>query len=551
MNPQTLSIGDLMTGLSQPAAYPHRVDSVDVRQTHISAVFLAGDQVFKVKKPVRLPFLDFSTLERRKFFCDEEVRLNRRLAPDVYRGVVPIHATPAGLRIGTDAGEDIAGPVVEWAVRMNRLPDDAMFAARMERDLLTHGQVETLAQRVAEFHRAARLTAGSDEALAARISACGEFDRIAAAVRDNIDFAKKQIGQTISAAVHQRLQDATELSLSRLKPLIDRRVAKGMIRDLHGDLHLDHVYLFEDRPPPADVVIIDCIEFNEAFRFIDVVADIAFCAMDFLFHGRGDFSRTFRDAYFAASEDADGPELLPFYTAYRAAVRGKVDGITAAEPEIPPAQRDAAANRSAAYWLLALGELEPVDQRPVLVLASGLPGTGKSTLARELADSLGFQWIRSDEVRKELASAAGAEPSAGPKDYLTGIYSIEWTDRTYAECLCRVAAALRLGGRVVVDATFVEEQRRQQFLSAAIELGAPAVWLVCDAAPSVVRDRLAKRRNDASDADWSIYQKAASAWQPPSRFSDRALVTIDANQDSPSMLRQAVDAISRVLCGSN
>ena len=543
MNQQALSIGDLIAGLSQPGAYPSPVDSVDVRQTHISAVFLVGAFVFKVKKPVRLPFLDFSTLEQRKFYCDEEVRLNRRLAPDVYLGVVPIQATPDGLRIGGDA----EGPVVEWAVKMTRLPDDATFATRMERDVLTNGDVETLAHRVAGFHRDARRTAGANDSLAAKISACGEFDRVASAVRDNIAFAQKQAGRTISSAVYERLRNATEQSLSRLKPLIDRRVVEGMIRDLHGDLHLDHVYLFEDRSPPSDVVIIDCIEFNEAFRCIDVVADIAFCAMDFLFHGRGDFARSLSSAYFAATGDTEGRELLPFYTAYRAAVRAKVEGITAAEPEIPPAQRDAAATRSAAYWLLALGELEPAEQRPALVLVSGLPGTGKSTVARELAESGGFQWIRSDAVRKELAAEAGVELADGPKEYLSGIYSIEWTDRTYAECLRRACVALRLGGRVVVDATFAEEHRRHQFLSAAIQLGVPAVWMVCDAAPSVVRDRLAKRRNDASDADWSIHQKAASAWQAPSPSSNRALVTIDANRDSQSMLTQAADAITRAL----
>ncbi len=543
MSQQTLSIGDLIAGLSQPAAYPSRVNSVDVRQTHISAVFLAGTHVFKVKKPVRLPFLDFSTLELRKFYCDEEVRLNRRLAPDVYLGVVPIHATPAGLRIGGDAD----GPVVEWAVKMTRLPDNATFATRMERDVLTNGDVETLARRVAAFHRGARLTGGSHDLRTAKISACGEFDRVAAAVRDNVAFAQTQVGRTISAAVCERLRDATEQSLSRLKPLIDRRVAEGMIRDLHGDLHLDHVYLFEDRSPSADVVIIDCIEFNEAFRFIDVVADIAFCAMDFLFHGRGDFAMTFSNAYFTATGDVDGLELLPFYTAYRAAVRGKVDGMLATEPEVPRAQRDAAAVRSTAYWLLALGELEPAAQRPALVLVSGLPGTGKSTVARELAASQGFQWIRSDAVRKELAGAAEVELADAPNEYLSGIYSSEWTDRTYAECLRRACAALRLGGRVVVDATFVEEHRRQQFLSAAIQLGVPAVWLVCAAAPSVVRDRLAKRRNDASDADWSIHQKAASAWQATGPLSTRSLVALDASRDSQSMLTQATEAISRIL----
>lgn len=528
----------LIAGLMQPSAYSFPVDAVDVRQTHISVVFLAGASVFKLKKPVKLPFLDFSTLELRRFYCEEEVRLNRRLAPNVYRGVTPIRRTPIGLRVGDGDGE-----IVEWAVEMTRLPDQAMFATRMEQDTLTEAQVEKLARRIADFHQQAMVT--SADTKAATIAANGHFDRIAKAVRDNIEFAEKQVGRTISAPVFHRLRAATEQALSKLKPLIERRVTEGMIRDLHGDLHLDHVYLFEDKSPPSDLVIVDCIEFNEAFRFIDVVADMAFCTMDFQFHGRRDFARTFSQAYFAASSDALGRELLPFYTAYRAAVRGKVDGILATESEVPDSDRKAAAARSSAYWLLALGQLEPVEQRPVLVLVSGLPGTGKSTLSRGLVDSGQFHWIRSDAVRKELAGEVASTHKGA--DYQSGIYTPQWTDRTYSECLRRAMAAIQQGERVLVDASFVEEHRRSQFLQAAIDAGAPAVWLVCQALPRTVHERLAKRQNDVSDADWTIYQKAVQAWQPPSGLSQRVLVTIGAEGEPRKMVEQAMDAISKSL----
>ena len=173
-----------------------------------------------------------------------------------------------------------------------------------------------------------------------------------------------------------------------------------MPRDTHGDLHLDHVYLFPDRAPPADLVIIDCIEFNERFRFADPVADMAFLVMDLAFHGRRDLARAFADAYFRASGDEEGRALLPFYTAYRAAVRGKVEGMELAEREVPEAERAAALVRARAHWLLALGELEEPGRRPCLVLVGGLPGTGKSTLARGLAEQAGFTVIRSDLVRR-------------------------------------------------------------------------------------------------------------------------------------------------------
>jgi hypothetical protein len=548
MSEVAIPLDQLIEELSRPDAYLESVETVELRQTHISVVFLAGTHVYKVKKPVQLPFLDFSTLQQRKLFCDQEVRLNRRLAPDVYLGVVPIYSTPAGLRVGDIPTEGKPGndPIVEWAVWMTRLPEENTFASRMEREELTDTQVEKLALRIADFHQASRDQDRStpDPSKAARILECGSFDRIATAVLDNLVFARQQIGQTIAATVYERLLGATEQALERLKGLIERRVAGGMIRDLHGDLHLDHVYLFEDQSPPADLVIVDCIEFNDAFRFIDVVADIAFCTMDLLRHGHRGLARTLTRKYFDATGDQEGTRLLPFYTAYRAAVRGKVDSITSLEAEVPRPQREAAAARATAYWLLALGELESAEQCPMLVLATGLPGTGKSTLASGLTQQMNFRWIRSDAVRKDLASQAGLEVTAEPSEYQAGIYTTEWTDRTYAECLRQAMSALRLGERVVVDATFVEEHRRQEFLAGAVQLGVPAVWLLCDAAPDLVRDRLAKRRDDVSDADWSIYTKAAAAWQPPSVSSQRSLVTIDANQNPELMLAQAITAVS-------
>lgn len=534
------SLTELITALSRPSAYPFPVDRVDVRQTHISAVFLVGEKVFKLKKPVRLPFLDFSTLEQRKHDCEEEVRLNRRLAPDVYLGVVPVRATSAGLKIG----DQQPGAIVDWVVEMTRLPDEAMYLSRMARDVLTVSQVERLARRVAEFHLQARKSTVGDSPQVSRILECGDFEKIATSIRDNIAYAETQVGRIVSAPVCKRLRDATENALDRFKRLLQQRVTQRMICDLHGDLHLDHVYLFEDRQPPSDLVIVDCIEFNEGFRFIDVIADTAFCAMDFKFRGRRDLAKVFAHAYFAASHDDDGRALLPFYTAYRAAVRGKVDGILAAEPEVPQDQRDAASNRSQGYWLLALGELEAVDRRPVLVLSSGLPGTGKSTVARGLTEADGFRWIRSDAIRKELAQ----QPADGTvKDSAAqsgaGIYSVEWTERTYGECLSRAVDALQAGERVVVDATFHDDRRRLQFIQAAIRLGVPAIWLRCEAQPATVRTRLANRTNDLSDADWQIYQQLAAAWQPASPMASRVLVPINAELPPPEMVQLARSSI--------
>lgn len=538
------SLSELIAALSQPAAYPFSVDRVDVRQTHISAVFLAGAKVFKLKKPVQLPFLDFTTLEQRKHDCDEEVRLNRRLAPDVYMGVVPVHVTPEGVRVGNQ----LPGPIVDWVVEMARLPDQAMYLSRIERNVLTAPQVEKLARRVAEFHLQARRSNSANSPQLSTMLECGSFETVARSIRDNIAYAETQVGRIISSPVCKRLLDATENALDRLKQLLQQRVTERMICDLHGDLHLDHVYLFEDRKPPSDLVIVDCIEFNEAFRFIDVIADTAFCAMDFKFRGRRDLAKVFADAYFDSADDEEGRALLPFYTAYRAAVRGKVDGILAAEPEVPQNQRDAAFNRSQGYWLLALGELESIDRRPVLVLSSGLPGTGKSTVARGLTEADGFRWIRSDSVRKELVQLEGGDAATGTGgEFGAGIYSGEWTARTYGECLSRAVAGLQAGERVVVDATFHDDYWRVQFIQAAVRMGVPTIWLKCEAKPETVRTRLDARKNDVSDADWQIYQRLAATWQPASPEASRVLVSINADLSSAEMVQSARTSIYEFL----
>ena len=388
-----VELAELIDGLSDPAAFPFEVEQVEVRHTHISVVFLAGSVVYKIKKPVDLGFLDFSSLASRHHFCQEEVRLNRRLAPGVYRGVVPV------TRRGTGLALEGTGEPLEWAVKMERLPDEATLEERLAHGAVGEEIVADLAGRIAAFHRQAER--------GERIAACGRFDVVAANARENFTQSGSQIGLAISRPVFERLQALTEETLARERALIESRAARGVPCDTHGDLRLDHVYLLEDRPPPGDVVVIDCIEFNEQFRYADPVADMAFLLMGFKHARRHDLARVFAATYFRASGDDEGRALVPLYTAYRAAVRGKVDGVKASESEVPAAERQAALVKARGHWLLGLGELERPARRPGMVLVSGLPGSGKSTLAAQLAEHAGFVVIRSDVVRKELASAAG------------------------------------------------------------------------------------------------------------------------------------------------
>jgi len=317
-----------------------------------------------------------------------------------------------------------------------------------------------------------------------------------------------------------------------------------MPRDTHGDLRLGHVYHFPHRPPPDDLIIVDCIEFNERFRHADPVADMAFLAMDFAHNGRRDLGRAFAEAYFRASRDDEGRILLPFYTAYRAAVRGKVEGLAHTESEISPDARANALTEARAHWLLALGELEAPGRRSCLVLVGGLPGSGKSTLARALAEGHDFSLIRSDQVRKELAGLAEGATASSP--YGAGIYGPEWNERTYAECLKRAESLFFQGRRVVVDASFGREANRVDYLKTATHWGIPAVFLCCQAAPEVVRARLANRRNDASDANWSVYLEATVRWEPPGLITTRSLRKLVTDGDREQVVAQAA-AILREL----
>ncbi len=305
-----MKLDDLISSLADPASYPHEVTRIDVFQTHISVVFVTDAFAYKIKKPVTLEFLDYGTIVARRHACDEELRLNRRLAPSIYLDVVPIVQVDGKLRV---AGQ--GGTVVDWAVKMERLPDHASLARVVAEERISEDTLVVLAHRIAVFHQHAE----RNESL----TRFGRFDVVARHARDNFTESKAQVGVAVSRVALDRLEALTEEALGSHRALIEARADANLPCDGHGDLRLDHIYLFADRRRPDDVAIVDCVEFNVRFRAADPVADMAFLVMDLMRHDRLDLAYAFRDAYLAATSDHDGNRLVPLYTSYRAAVRAR------------------------------------------------------------------------------------------------------------------------------------------------------------------------------------------------------------------------------------
>ncbi|MEE9382773.1 MAG: AAA family ATPase [Nannocystaceae bacterium] len=518
-----MSIASLVADLSRPEAYDHQVAVIDVIQTHASVVFLAGDQVYKVKKPRDLGFLDYSTLKRRAEHCHAEAELNRRLAADVYLGVVPLTMSNGRLRIG---GSDAA---VEYAVHMRRLPESSTLRSRWNRGDLSFAMVREVARTIADFHRHRM-----PDRAAATWSSSAEVQRNH---RENFAALRDHLGEAITASVYTRLERRASELLRTCAPMIGARAHNGIACDGHGDLRTDHVYIHDHAPVGRRIDIVDCIEFNARYRCGDPIADIAFLAVDLSAIGARVLADALTETYVEASGDTHGSDLLPLYRGYRATIRAKVEAIRSKLAEFSDTEKARARARARAWSLVALGELEPAEQRPGLVLIAGLPGSGKSTVAAGLAQRCGFRWIRADTVRKGLAGLGATTPAAATLD--AGIYASAWSDRTYDACLRQARETFDEGGRAVVDATFVTQARRQPFLDLAVEMGVPCAVLVCTANESVTRQRLIARRSDASDAGFEVYRDLRARWEPlpePRRYVHGEVRTDDSDHTATAQV---------------
>jgi len=515
----------LIQALQNPALYDHPVTGFTVVETHISWVILTGDYAYKIKKPVDLGFLDFSTLERRRFYCEEELRLNRRLAPQLYLEVVTITGSVDKPCLNGK------GPVIEYAVKMRQFHQEQQFDRLLAGNGLRPGHIDRVAELIADFHAQAAV-AGPDTpygnpALVWQPVA-ENYQQILPLLRNEKD--KKRLHK-----LQQWFEGQRRLHEARFA----QRKAAGCIRECHGDLHLANIALFED-----EVVIFDCLEFNERLRWIDVISDAAFLVMDLESRGQRALAWRFLNDYLHHGGDYEALLLLPYYLAYRAMVRAKVACIRLGQLGLSDDAKTAALEEFQNY--LALAESYTRPRRPALLITHGLSGSGKTTITQPLLERLGAVRIRSDVERKRLF-AMDSEQSAATAP-AQGLYSASASERTYRRLAELAATVIGAGFPVVVDATFLQRQRRTAFHELARRLGVPFLILHCHAPEPLLRRWITERRaagGDASDADLAVLDHQLASQEPLTAEERQWVVDIDTAQevDGEALCREVTERL--------
>jgi hypothetical protein len=540
--PGAFSVEALRDALSDPSTFPHAPDRVEVVQTHISVVALVPPWVYKVKKPVDLGFLDFTSLEARRRYCHEEVRLNRRLCEGVYRGVVPIVETDDGLRV--DPAEDApaldAPSVREVAVKMRYMDPEGFLDRRLDRGEAGPGDVDRLVRTLARFYRERTSTP--------EIAEAGRIDRIRVSTDENFEQTRELVGETLPPATYAAVRDYTDRFFDVHASLFRRRRVEGRVVEGHGDLRLEHVHTGDGSAGSGgeeSLCIYDCIEFSERLRRVDVASDIAFLAMDLDLHGRPDLGRRFVDRMGAALDDPTLGVMVDFYKCYRAYVRGKVEGMRAAEGEVPARERAASRQRARRAFQWAL-RYAVAGSEPLVVVVMGRSATGKSTQARRLANRLGWARLSSDRVRKTRAGVPlHRRPDAAERERL---YSRAMTATTYATLRRRALERARRGTGTVLDATYSRRADRDRLREALQAEGVPHAFVELTAPDAVLRERLGARSgaSTVSDARADDFDLLTDRYETPDALEDERHVRVRSTDDPDETARAVLSTLIRL-----
>ena len=505
------SLPPLIQQMMQPGFYPHAVkEPIELIQTHVSYVLLTGDFAYKLKKPVNFGFLNFSTLELRQQFCAEELRLNQRGAAELYLEVLPITQEAEQFRL---SGK---GEPVEYVLKMHQFPQENLLISLFEQGNLTEKEMEELGRVVAQFHAKAEIND--------YIRTFGEVSQIRAAIDENYQQTDRYIGGPQTQSQYDETKQFTDAFFAKQPEVFVSRVQNNQVRECHGDLHLRNICLWEDK-----ILLFDCIEFNEPFRFVDVMYDVAFTVMDLEARGRKDLGNAFLNTYVEQTGDWEGLQVLPLYLSRQAYVRAKVTSFLLDDAAVPQADRDAAATTAAHYYKLAWEYTRPLQGR--LMVMSGLSGAGKSTVARQIARQLGAIHLRSDAVRKHLAGVPLEEK--GGED----LYTPAMTEKTYGRLLELGIKLANQGFAVILDAKYDRLALRKEVITQAESHNLPLQILHCTAPEAVLRDRLSSRTGDISDATADLLTAQQAATEAFTEAEQAYVTTLDTTQDWGTQMR--------------
>lgn len=503
-------ISDLIEQMMQPGFYPHPVTApIEMIQTHVSYVLLTGDYAYKVKKPVNFGFLDFSTLELRHHFCLAELQMNQPNAPEIYLEVLPISQTGDQYVLG-----EIAEPV-EYVLKMRQFPQEALFITMFEQGKLTASHMEELGRIVAQFHAQAQTND--------YIRSFGEVDKIREAFDQNYEQTAKYIGGPQTPQQYQETKEFSDRFFAQQQELLATRRANNYIRECHGDLHLRNICLWQDK-----IQLFDRIEFNEPFRFVDVMYDVAFAVMDLEARQRRDLGNAFLNTYVEQTGDWSGLQVLPLYLSRQAYVRAKVTSFLLDDPAVSAEAKQAAAETAAGYYRLAW-EYTKGNQGQI-ILMSGLSGAGKSVVARHLARQLGAIHLRSDAVRKHLAGIPLSQ-SGGNE-----LYTAQMTQKTYDRLLQLGILLAQQGFAVILDAKYDRVGLRSKAIATAQLKQLPLKIIHCTAPMEVLRDRLLSRTGDVSDATADLLTQQQANAEPFTDAEKSLVTTLDTTQDWQAQL---------------
>ncbi len=513
--------GGVEFALSDPTFYPHPVGKIQIEETHISKVFLTGDFVYKVKKPVNLGFLDFSTLEKRHHYCEQEVLLNQRLSQDVYLDVVAITREPGRYALNGP------GETVEYAVKMRQLPREKTMLELLRRGTLSAAMLQELVHVLSHFYEKTRK--------GPEIDAMGGPKMIEVNTEEDFTQTAPFVPKILDQGNFSRMHQAVHAFLSDHQDLFQRRIEAGCICDCHGDLRLGHIYFVDG------IQIIDCIEFNDRFRYGDVASDLAFLSMDLDYHGFSDVGHTLLTAYARAASDPEVFLLLDFYKCYRAHVRCKVECLRQAAGDLSAEKARLAVVRAQRYFELAY-EYATSFSRRTLWIVCGLSGSGKSTIATELAKRMSVQILNSDIIRKKFFGLKPDQPAVAR--FGEGIYTQVATAQTYERLLLETRRELFIGNSVILDATFGSRQRRELFRCLAEEMGANVIFVECICPDTALRKRLSQRKDKKSVSDARVQHLEAQrqTFEVLSELDDSIHLQVSTDQPLQQSLQQIFSA---------